>query len=272
MDGMWYFLNIYQILNEITAYIDQHIEEKINYNDLSRIMGVSSYTMQRVFSVIVGVPLSEYIRKRKLSCAAFDLMNSSLKVIDVAIKYGYENATSFSRAFTSFHKVRPSGVTKNTRLKQFPRVIFDEDIKIKNDIEYSVVELPKLILYGKGIRTNNSEIAKDAPLFFAHILKKYKDKYGFPSYGMIAYQDETREECSHYYCLYEQKIDEFECVIIPKSKWLKFTIFSYEAKDIQETSHQFYEEFLPSCKYSLREIPELEYYHNGITDFFIPIF
>lgn len=265
-------MNIYRILNEITKYIDQHIEEKIDYNALSFIMGVSSYTMQRVFSVIVGLPLSEYIRKRKLSCAAFDLVHSDMKVIDVALKYGYENATSFSRAFTSFHHIKPSGVKNDTKLKEFPRIIFDEDIKIKSDIEYSVVEMPKLILYGKGIKTNNSSIGKDAPLFFSSMLEEYQEKYGFPSYGMIVYQDEERYECSHYYCLYEQKIEDFECVEIPESKWLKFTIPSYESKDIQEASHQFYEEFLPSCRYNLREIPELEYYHDGITDFFVPIF
>lgn len=268
----WCALNIYQTLNEITDYIDQHIEEKINYNALSKIMGVNSYTMQRIFSVIVGIPLSEYIRKRKLSCAAFDLMNSNIKVIDVAFKYGYENATSFSRAFFSFHKVKPSAVRHNTKIKEFPRIIFREETPVRSDIEYSVVELPRLILYGKGVKTNNSKIGKDAPKFFQVMLQKYREFYGSIPYGMIIYKDVERYECSHYYCLYDKKIEGFERFSIPESKWLKFTIFSQKPKDIQRVSHQFYEEFVPSCKYNLKDIPELEYYHDGVTDFFVPIY
>ena len=63
--------------------------------------------MRRVFSLLTNISLSEYIRKRRLSVASYDLYNDNLKVIDVAIKYGYENATSFSRAFSSFHGIKP---------------------------------------------------------------------------------------------------------------------------------------------------------------------
>ena len=66
--------------------------------------------------------------------------------------------------------------------------------------------------------------------------------------------------------------DEFEHIIIPKSKWLKFRINSQKSDDIQDISHRFYREFLPSSKYNLKEIPELEYYHDDITDFLVAIY
>ena len=97
------------------------------------------------------------------------------------------------------------------------------------------------------------------------------NKYGEVKYGMITY-DIEREESQKYYCLYDKKIEEFEHINIPKSKWLRFRVNSQNAKDIQEISHRFYSEFLPSVKYNLKELPELEYYHDGITDFLVAIY
>lgn len=261
-------MNIYKVLNEITLFIDEHIEEKIDYEVLSKMMGVNTYTMQRIFSVITGIPLAEYIRKRKLSCAAFDLITNNYKIMDLAIKYNYENATSFSRAFEAFHNVLPSEVTKDTKLKEFPRIIFNEDVSLKSDIEYLVVTLKELTLYGMGIGVNNETISSDAP----SLCEKAKELYGEIDYAMVTYKDLERTECNSYYVLYKKKIEGLELIKIPESKWLCFVINSKNAKDIQEMSHKFYEEFLPSCKFNLRDLPELEYYHDGITEFLVPIY
>lgn len=265
-------LNIYKCLNEITKYIDDNLEEKIDYEVLARIMGVNSYTMQRIFSLISGISLAEYIRKRRLSTAGFDLYETNAKVMDIAIKYQYDNATSFSRAFESFHDIKPSQVNKFSKLKNFPRIIFNEEIKMTNELEYKIVEREELVLYGLGIKTNNESISVDAPKFFKETESNNIDKYGKIKFGMITYEDELREECNGYYVLYDNEIKELEKIIIPKSKWLVFRINSQNAKDIQEMSHKFYLEFLPSCKYNLKEIPELEYYHDDVTDFLVPIY
>ena len=82
----WCTLNIYKSLNEITEYIDKNLEEEINYNNLSKILGVNVYTMQRLFTMIAGISLSDYIRKRRLSSAGYDLYECNLKIIDVAVK------------------------------------------------------------------------------------------------------------------------------------------------------------------------------------------
>ena len=264
-------MNIYKALNEITNYIDDNLEEEIDYTVLAKKLGVNVYTMQRLFSMIAGISLSEYIRKRRLSCAGFDLYEGNLKVIDVAVKYQYDNATSFSRAFEKFHGIKPSLVNKNTKLKNFPRIVFDEDVNIVSELDYEIVNLDEFDLYGVSITTNNDEIGNDAPLFFKKTEEKYIDIYGEIKYGMITYNDE-REESQKYYCLYDKKIDGFEHIKIPKSKWLKFRIDSQKAKDIQYISHKFYGEFLPSVKYNLKQLPELEYYHDDVTDFLVAIY
>lgn len=88
---------------------------------------------------------------------------------------------------------------------------------------------------------------------------------------MITY-DTLRAESQRYYCLYDKKLSSFEEIDIPQSKWLCFRIFSQDPLEIQEMSQRFYKEFLPSCKYNLKELPELEYYHDDVTDFLVAIY
>lgn len=264
-------MNIYKSLNQIIKYIDDNLEEEINYEIIAKFLGVNVYTMQRLFTMIAGISLSEYIRKRRLSNAGYDLYKNNLKVIDVAFKYQYDNATSFSRAFEKFHGIKPSMVNKETKLKNFPRIVFNEDINITAELNYEIINIDEMNLYGVSIIINNASIGNDAPIFFRETEDKYLKKYGEIKYGMITY-DIEREETQKYYCLYDKEIKEFEHIIIPKSKWLKFRINSQNPKDIQDAAHRFYREFLPSVKYNLKELPELEYYHDNVTDFLVAIY
>ena len=159
-------MNIYKRLNEITNYIDDNLEEKISYDTLAKMLGVNVYTLQRLFSMIAGISLSEYIRKRRLSNAGYDLYKENMKVIDIALKYQYDNPTSFSRAFEKFHGIKPSLVSKDMKLKNFPKIIFNEDINISTELDYEVVELDEFDLYGVSISTDNKRIGIDAPKFF----------------------------------------------------------------------------------------------------------
>ncbi len=265
-------MNIYKCLNEITKYIDENLENEIDYKILAKMMGVNSYTMQRIFSLISGISLAEYIRKRRLSNAGVELYKKNAKVMDIAIQYQYSNAASFSRAFENFHGIKPSQVNKLSTLKNFPRIIFNEEIKLTSTLEYKIIEKEKLVLYGLGVKTNNKNISIDAPSLFKKMQLNDKHKYGEIKFGMITYEDKFREKCNGYYVLYDKEMDSLEKIVIPKSKWLVFRINSQDSKDIQEMSHQFYLQFLPSCQYNLREIPELEYYHDNITDFLVPIY
>lgn len=265
-------MNIYKSLNDLLTYIELHLEEKIEPEKLARILGVNEFTMKSVFSVLCDMSITEYIRRRRLSKAGFDLYQNHEKIVDIAQKYQYESATAFSRAFEKFHGIKPSQVKNNPKgLKIFAKIMFDENQKKNENIEYSIFEKDQMILYGKGIKTKEGKISKDAPEFFTKMTKKYKKKYGKFQYGMVVYENRLESENFEYWVLQEQKIEEFEKYTIPKSKWLKFDIFSQNAKDIQEMSHKFYIEILPILTYNLRNIPEIEYYHDGMTEFWIPI-
>ncbi len=90
-------------------------------------------------------------------------------------------------------------------------------------------------------------------------------------YGMVEYKDKERFYVKSYWVLYDKEIKGLEKKIIPKSKWILIKINSQEAEDIQRVSKMFYYDFLPCCKYNLRSLPEIEHYHDSITEFLIPI-
>lgn len=170
-------MNIYKELNKIIDYIENHLEEKINCKDLSKMIGVNEYTFQRIFALISNVSISEYIRNRRLSSAGQELYLNNKKVIDIAIKYQYNNATAFSRAFEKFHGIKPSEVRRNPeKLKMYTKLHFNEIDKQSKNVEYKIVEQDQMILYGKYKNTNNEKIRIDAPKFYQEI----KTKYGKP--------------------------------------------------------------------------------------------
>lgn len=264
-------MNIYQKLNQATSYIEEHLEDEIKYDELAKILNVNTYTMQRLFSVLTGIPLAAYIRQRRLSNAACDLLMKNWRIIDIANKYGYDSSIAFSRAFTNFHGIKPSQVQPGQKLKNFSRIIFDEKIDQTPHAEYSVIDQPSLTLYGLHVKTDNEHIGQDAPNFFEQIERQNYQKYGPVNFGMVGYRDSERFFCNAYCVLYEQEISEFEIIKIPASKWLKFIIPSRKSKAIQQASTDFYINFLPSSNYQLSDLPELEYYHDGITEFWVPL-
>lgn len=272
-------MNIYHSLNKLISYIEQNLDSAISYTKLAQFLGVNVYTMQSLFSLLCNITLTEYIRNRRLSDAGIYIYKTDAKIIDVALKYQYENPTSFSRAFEKFHGIKPSKVKYNPeKLKLYTKIYFNENAYNSNEnIEYSIIELNELVLYGKKIKTSHKCINTDVPIFFKKMNEKYSQLYGEINYGMTVYgyydnyinRFETND--LEYWILYKKKIPNFTKYIIPKSKWLCFYIPSFEANKIQEMSKKFYLSFLPSCKYNIRPLPELEYYHDNITEFLVPI-
>ena len=103
-------------MNNALEYIEEHLTEEIDYSEVSKIAYCSEYHFKRMFSFIAGISLSEYIRRRRLTLAALDLKDRDLRIIDVAVKYGYNSADSFSVLFISFlafSLLRPGGRIQN---------------------------------------------------------------------------------------------------------------------------------------------------------------
>lgn len=109
-------------LQRAINYVEEHLTEQIDYDLVAREAYSSSFHFQRVFSTICGFSLGDYIRFRRLSLAGGELAATKAKIIDIAVKYGYDTAESFSRAFTRFHGVSPSAAKHGASLKSFPKL------------------------------------------------------------------------------------------------------------------------------------------------------
>ena len=100
-------------LQKAVDYIEDHLTETIDYEKVAAQSFSSSYHFQRVFSILCGFTVGEYIRNRRLSLAGTELATSDAKVLDVALKYGYESPDSFAKALRNFHGVLPSQARSN---------------------------------------------------------------------------------------------------------------------------------------------------------------
>lgn len=142
-------MNFLSELGSAIEYIENNLSGEIDIDKLARIACTSKDAFLRFFSYMTGMSLSEYIRKRRLSCAAYDLEETNLKIIDIAIKYGYESADAFSRAFSKQHGISPSFFRKNGgSIKIYPPASFHITIKGAKEMDFRIVDMPETKVYG----------------------------------------------------------------------------------------------------------------------------
>ncbi len=265
----------YEQLNHFIDLIEQNLDD-INCSELSNGAGLNLATIQKVFPLITGVTLADYVRKRRLTLAVKDLVQSDLRILDIALKYGYTSTATFSRAFYRYHGIKPSEVKQSAQhLKYYPKLSLAKPAEIE-DLNYEVIKMGALDLCGLEIISDYHHIHHDAPALFELVAKEYAT-LPHPDYGVLHY-DYGRDDLDkyHYYVLWlpehlPHALD-FVQYHIPPLRWLKFSINSQNATDIQNISELFYQKFLPTCPYQLRPEADLEYYHDDKTDFLIPIY
>lgn len=139
-------------MNVAIEYIENNLLERIDLSALARILCCSTYEFQRFFSFIIGVSVSEYIMKRRLTLAGYDVRNCDDKIIDIAVRYGYESHSSFSRAFKEFHGTTPSAAHANesVSLKVHPQFTFTLTIGGLSEMEHRIIELPAIKMARSG--------------------------------------------------------------------------------------------------------------------------
>lgn len=166
-------------MNEVIDYIEDHITDNFDITEIAKIVCCNVYQFGRIFSYVVGISLTEYIRNRRLSIAAVELQGGNVKVIDVALKYGYNSPEAFARAFREMHGITPrEACTVGVKLRMYPRISFHISIKGDGEMEYRIEE--KGIIKGVGVEKNFGKwtVNKD--------IENWKDKLG----GRWAFWDE----------------------------------------------------------------------------------
>lgn len=268
-----YSMDSLKSMNNALAYIEEHLTEEIDYSKISKIAYCSEYHFKRMFSFLSGISLSEYIRRRRLTLAALDLKDKDLRIIDVAVKYGYNSADSFSRAFHSLHGILPSEArSENTQLKAYPRMTFILSIQGGCEMNYRIVEKEAFKLVGfkkrvpvifKGV---NPEIAKMTELLTTDVIKQLKAISNVEPTGIISASTnfsegrmEERGELDHYIgvATSSDETAEFDVLKIDACTWAIFESIGPFPETLQNVWGRIYSEWFPSSGYEAVEGPEI---------------
>ncbi len=141
-------MNWIQGIQSAIEYIEEHITENIDYEEVAKAAYSSCFHFQRVFGIMCGITLGEYIRRRRLTLAGSELLSNSVKVVDVALKYGYDTSESFSCAFMRFHGIKPSQVKPDCSLNSYSKLSLKVDLTGGNEMKYKIKEMQELVLVG----------------------------------------------------------------------------------------------------------------------------
>ncbi|MFC0004809.1 AraC family transcriptional regulator [Micromonospora siamensis] len=140
-------------LNEAMAHLERHLDQRVDVADLARIATTSEYHFRRMFSALAGIPLSEYVRRRRLTVAAAEVLAGEATLLDIAVRYGYGSAEAFGRAFRSVHGVGPGEARRTgATLRSQPRMSFRLVVEGSTTMRYRVTDKPDFHLVGRKAR------------------------------------------------------------------------------------------------------------------------
>jgi len=275
-------MNWYERMNLAVDYIEENLCGDIDFDKISKIVCQPAVGFQRTFSIVTDISVFEYIRRRKMTLAAFDLQNGDEKVIDVSMRYGYESPEAFARVFKETHGASPSNARKyGLPLVAFPRITFLLSVKGDTAMEYRIETKEAFNVYGiEGIfTTDGGKNLSDIPMFWqeccfdgrfeqlirstneplsrVHAICDYRKTGGntFP-YMLFVYRGNN---CN---------TDGFTEVEIPAATWAMFKSEKHtqeQTKDVvQNLVKRIYTDWLPTAAYKKIDGYELELYF--VTD------
>lgn len=255
--------------NEAIRYIEAHLTEEIDYAQLGRIACCSVYHFQRMFAYLAGVPLAEYIRRRRMSLAAADLQSTGIRVIDAAAKYGYDSPTAFNRAFQAVHGLPPSAVRGGgVSVRSFPAIRFQVTVKGAEEMNYRIETKEAFRIVGVSV-----PLHKDIEQNFAVIPQKWQQiaedgtlqrlagMMDAPPMGVLGVSTCNDAEPWRYYIAVSsgQPAGDLEEYTVPAATWAVFAGEGTNAS-IQELERRIVTEWLPTSGYEYGSAPDVEVY------------
>lgn len=259
-------------LNQSMSYIEEHLTDEIDYDELGRIACCSTYHYQRIFTYMAGISLAEYIRRRKMSLAAIDLQGGKEKIIDVAAKYGYSSPTAFNRAFQSFHGIAPS-MLKNgsTLVKSFSPIAFYITVKGATEMNYRMETKGAFRIIGvsapldREMEKNFMVVPKMWQAAAADgTIQTLASMMDAPPMGLLGVSACNDEEQWKYWIAVSSTKErgDFEEYIVPASTWAIFS-GAGSNQSIQELERRIIAEWLPGSGYEYGNAPDIEVYWNA---------
>lgn len=272
-------------LNKAITYIEANLTEEIDVQEAARLAYCSEYHFKRMFSFLAGISLSEYIRRRRLTLAALELSDSSMRILDIAIRYGYRSADAFTRAFQQMHGITPSEARQNGQhLKAFPRMTFQLTIQGGCEMNYRLEQKEAFHIVGLMKRVpivfqgENQAITEMARALTMEDIGQLKKLSNVEPTGIIQASTnfsegrmEEKGELDHYIGVATTETSHhFSQLDVPACTWAVFQAVGPFPQTLQETWGRIYAEWFPSSGYEQVAGPEIV--RHTSTDFSSPTF
>ena len=274
-------------MNAAIDYIEEHLDKEINYQQAARIACFSEHHFKRMFSFLASIPLSEYVRRRRLTLAALELRDNNTTVIDVALKYGYQSPDSFSRAFQELHHTLPSTV-KHTgvSLKAYPRISFQISIKGDVEMKYRFAEKDafQIVGYKEVMYPDNGDfnptlwntLTDEDYAKLEMLSSEDTDLNGVLNITVnTCHGEEQSEEALEYYIAVvteKSAPDNLAMLEISKQQWAVFDAEGEMPDALTSTWSRIYTDWFPTSGYELADAPEIvKSVDDTKTEIWIPV-
>lgn len=262
-------------LRDSIEYLEKNMETKLDIEEAAKIALASKFHFQRMFHMLTGVTVAEYVRKRRLTLAAQELSASDTRVIDVALKYGYATPEAFTKAFQKLHGINPSEVKAlDISLKAYPPISFQIQIKGEKAMDYRIVEKDgfKIIGKSKRVTTVDGKNFEIIPEFWQESnqngvceeLSKHMGELGL--LGVCMNYDHQQEEFDYVIAIEKPEKEmagDFVVEEIPDATWAIFESVGPMPGAIQDVFQRIFSEWFPATGYEHADAPELEVYLPG---------
>ena len=255
-------------------YIEENITEELDIKQISSQAGLSPFYFQKVFRSVCHMSVGEYIRKRRMTLAAEDLIHSDERVIDIGIKYCYDSPDSFRRAFNLFHGLLPIEVRKK---RTVPKSLCPLKITEKGTItmNYRIEEKASFTIVGRKRRFSSETSYVEVPKFWDEHFERGYDKEIEGRFGACVDCDEGSFDylIADLYMPWNRIPEGCETVIIEASLWAIFPYSGSMPDALQQVNTKIWSEWLPSCKeYNMSQNCNLEVYFTETEgEIWVPI-
>ncbi|WP_405592816.1 GyrI-like domain-containing protein [Streptomyces sp. NBC_01190] len=260
-------------LNQALDHLEACLDREVDVAEGARIAAVSEYHFRRLFSALAGMPLPVYVRRRRMTLAAADVLAGELTLLDVAVRYGYGSGEAFARAFRSVHGIGPGEARRmGGVLTAQPRMSFRVVVEGSTTIRYRIVEKEAFRVVGRKARVPLVHEGLNAAAA-AHVesldeqaiatMKELSDREPEGILSAAAYLTDRREEGAEadYWIGVatspETAADKLDALDVPAGTWAVFDNHGPYPHALQELWRDVFTQWFPSNPYATRPGPEL---------------
>lgn len=255
------------IIEDAIYYIEGNITEDLTVGRIAKEVNTSAFYFQRGFSMLCGYTVGEYVRMRRLSIAGEELLLSDVKVIDIAMKYGYDSPDSFTKAFTRFHGSTPTDVRRGgAMLKSFAPLHIKLTLDGGSTMEYRIEKKPAFKVMGVAKKFSYENANAQVPQFWNEIFMQSEERPVMGMYGVCFDEEmagnEFRYMIADDYNAGQAETKKLDVHEIKEHTWAVFPCRGPMPLPLQEVNRRIFSEWLPASSYEIAEGYNIEYYSN----------